>query len=493
MASILIRRNWRKQPPGAVEPDWKSPLLTNVKQLYNGCDPTSGKPRNYANSQSVPAISGAVSRADTGLGIGWQPVGAAGYVSEALTAAEINAANPWTYACVVSPAVQQLQAIAVVAEGPGGGTRDRALYIGTGSTYSFIGYIYSGGAINVGVNVGPVATPGNQYIVVLTAGGGAFTIYVNGVMIQQTTGISGNGYTGYSSPSLVLGYGEQGAANTGSTITLPLFLRADNYAWSAAEAEGFCDNPWQVWRPRLRRVWVGSSAVATAPYSEVYQPWIKPGVGPNPARIGREFAFLGSQTLPLGGNFSGTTIAGNKPLTGQVASLSLQYNFTSVAGNKPLSGQVATLSFQRNLSPIAGGLVKTGQVGALFQGNVFTTVVGNKPLTGQVATLSFQRNFTTIPGNKPLTGGVGSIAFARNFGTIAGTLTKTGGIATLSIPFAGTTVPGGLVKTGKVASLSINSGPSTTQNFHSWFVKAIGVKTKISVNSQVDSETGDTP
>jgi hypothetical protein len=35
--------------------------------------------------------------------------------------------------------------------------------------------------------------------------------------------------------------------------------------------------------------------------------------------------------------------------------------------------------------------------------------------------------------------------------------------------------------------------PPSGSNYHSWFVKAIGIKTKVNVNSQVDSETGDTP
>lgn len=119
-------------------------------------------------------------------------------------------------------------------------------------------------------------------------------------------------------------------------------------------------------------------------------------------------------------------------------------------------------------APATGSLVKTGQVPTLTRKFIFTPGTGSLVKTGQIPTLT--RKFTFTPGT--------------------GSLVKTGQQPTLYAPFTPKT--GSIVKTGHIPILTISSFGATLVP-HSWFVKAIGVKTKGSVHSQVDSDSGDTP
>jgi hypothetical protein len=106
--------------------------------------------------------------------------------------------------------------------------------------------------------------------------------------------------------------------------------------------------------------------------------------------------------------------------------------------------------------------------GTSFSG---TPAVSSLLKTGQIPTLT--RGFVFTPG--------------------VASLVKTGQVPALTRPFIGTPAAASLLKTGQVPVLTISGVVVAAASLHSWFVKGIGIKTKIVTNSQVDSDTGDTP
>lgn len=260
MAAIITRRKRRQQPEHSVEGDWSCELLKGAKQLYNGRDTPLIKQRNYANPSVLVGGSGIPLRAgQTRAGIGWQPASDS-YTLELVPSAEVNARNPWTYACVASFSDVTKSALAIIAEGPGASTRDRSLYIDQSATKHFAANIFDGvGETALGATVVPVN--GQPYILVVTCTSSLLSLYVDGAL-EATKAVSNAGYNGFSTNcSLNLGFGSNAGLADSSSATIPLFLRCDNFAWGRGEVDAFTDNPYQVWRPRIRRLYsVGQAA-----------------------------------------------------------------------------------------------------------------------------------------------------------------------------------------------------------------------------------------
>jgi hypothetical protein len=251
MASIIIPRKWQRQPQQAVEPDWKNELLNGVKQLYNGCDPTTGTLRNYANPLSSPVVTGTVTRGETDAGVGWQPTTAANCISEVIPTAEINAQKPWTYAFVLSTVTPTLTnfGVAGIFNGIANSTHDRGLQT-NGSPFPFQGYFYDGTQHFVAGTTNVVAN--TEYRIVLSCDAPKASLYVNGMLEGQYTTLANNGYNGYSTPLWVLGPDVSGS----SGVTFALAVRIDGIGWSQGEAEAFANTPYQVWKRRALRFYL---------------------------------------------------------------------------------------------------------------------------------------------------------------------------------------------------------------------------------------------
>ena len=100
---------------------------------------------------------------------------------------------------------------------------------------------------------------------------------------------------------------------------------------------------------------------------------------------------------------------------------------------------------------------------------------------------------TPVSGQIVKTGSVPTLVHSFVGTPASGSIVKTGSVPILSRNFIGVPVFGQIVKTGQVPILSISGGVTASKMTHSWFVKAIGIKTKIVTQSQVNSDTGDTP
>jgi hypothetical protein len=177
--------------------------------------------------------------------------------------------------------------------------------------------------------------------------------------------------------------------------------------------------------------------------------------------------FLGASSG--GTSFSGTPGLGSLVKTGKINTLTINYKFVPAVGSIAKTGQIPVITKAFKFAPGAGSIVKTGQIPTLTKGFVFNPISGSLVKTGQIPTLTRKFFFTPLSGSIIKSGQRPSLAVTFNPGT------------------------GSLVKTGYAPNLTISGQVTVPQTKKSWFVKAIGVKTKIGVNSQVDSDTGDTP
>ena len=178
--------------------------------------------------------------------------------------------------------------------------------------------------------------------------------------------------------------------------------------------------------------------------------------------------------LASGTSFSGTPGLGSLVKTGRGAVspgpvLVIGYNFAPAVGSAVKTGLTPNLTRAFNFAPGAGSLVKTGEIPTLTRRFNFVPGAGSMPKTGEIPNLTIAYKLQPIPGS----------------------MTKTGYAPLLFAPM--TPSAGSIVKTGYAPTLIIGGGGTGGKNKNSWHVKAIGVKTKIDVHSQVDSDTGDTP
>lgn len=221
-----------------------------------------------------------------------------------------------------------------------------------------------------------------------------------------------------------------GASKTASPATNTIALAAGwNYVMPDGDLAQLLANPYQIFEPRPRRLFFGTAS----------------------------------------SGFSGTPGLSSLVKTGQVPGLTTAFEFVPGVSSLDKTGKVPSAAIGVMLSPIVGDLIKTGEIPTLTRTFHFTPTVGDLVKSGQVPTLT--RKFTFTP--------------------LTATLSKTGHATTLYAPMTPTAAS--LVKTGEIPNLTISGQTTAGKTVHSWFVKGIGVKTKVGVKSQVDSDTGDTP
>ena len=151
--------------------------------------------------------------------------------------------NDWTIAGIFIPLATFVNAqmpIGVV-DTVGTAPNDRSIRASSGS---WSGYLYDGTAkIAVSSKAFAVGVPDT---IVVSANGTTMTCGVAGVP-EVSTGISNNGYTGYSAAKFVLGDASSGTGST--SVAMPIVVRATR-AWSYSERQSFLNNPWQIFKPR---------------------------------------------------------------------------------------------------------------------------------------------------------------------------------------------------------------------------------------------------
>jgi Concanavalin A-like lectin/glucanases superfamily len=169
-----------------------------------------------------------------------------------------------------------------------------------------------------------------------------------------------------------------------------------NRALSPAEIATLSKNPWQLFQPISRRIFVAST-----------------GTGPTYTLTAAQGSFtLTGQAAGLTASRLLTAAQGSFALTGQAATLKAARLITAAQGSYTLTGQDATLTYTPavtyTLTAAQGAFTLTGQAAGLTAARLLTAAQGTYSLTGVAAGLTYSgepQTITTIAGGvkkKPL-------------------------------------------------------------------------------------------
>jgi len=157
------------------------------------------------------------------------------------------------------------------------------------------------------------------------------------------------------------------------------------YVWtrelSKAEIFSITDNPWQIFAPQQRRIFVSSPVT-----NKVEVSWLEISPGAGAATLNAD--------------------SGSYSITGQDAALSALLNLSADAGSYAVTGQDAALNFiaQRDLSADAGTYNINGQAAEFIRAIIWSADSGVYTLDGQAATLSLFKRLSADAGVYNITG-----------------------------------------------------------------------------------------
>jgi hypothetical protein len=332
--AIIRQIPWTEQPQGSVGVDWSNPLLAGAEFVRLGSqifwNPTNvALTRVGGSSDTITLLGRAQIISDTQYESYPYPVANGG-------------TGPWTLAGLFVPLDglnSQFAAYVGMAEAPGSTTYDRCIRSESG--FFWTAYLFDGAVKNAKTTVQPaqgrvdcvIATTDASSILVCSANG-----------IEASTAVSSGGFAGYTSAEICIG-----KANNSSTSLagIPLLVRTGRY-WTPAQRKSFTENPWQLFAPRVQRIW---APVAT---SGAYSITAQPG---SYAVSGQSSTITRSRLI--------TASAGAYTYTGQTATISYTpagaYTLTAQAGAYAVTGQSATLERSRVLNASAGSYLITGR------------------------------------------------------------------------------------------------------------------------------------
>ena len=253
-------RPWARQPTVPVVPDYTNGLLRSIGLMFLSnptkvyFDPANHAPWIQSGAQVFHASAGSY-----GGEVYGPRVDATHYIYQ--TFPQPPAAG-WTIAAVVGFSAGASLSTRYIGfcQSPGSGTNDREITLDANFFYS--GEVFDGATKQVSSVVAPAI--GRTDVVVVTCTASLISIFVNGLApVTLAVSNSGFGYTG--NPAFCLGNCSNGLP-TGMDASLVLMV---NRPWTNGEAFKWMDNPWQVFKPKIRRLWFHPSAAVTP----VLQPW----------------------------------------------------------------------------------------------------------------------------------------------------------------------------------------------------------------------------
>lgn len=260
---IIHERRWTKQPTGLFTIDRSHPLSRSVTHLY-----TPTRRANVAGQAAVVGTSNTTFESVYRNGVLWDRTATSSNKANYLpqSSAQVNLGLPWTIAILgaVDPNIGNIDSLGVGGvvtsntAGASGSVFDRGLGFGFSSPLiTVMGSLYDGGSKTVTHQVGLAYQSGFvPFTAVVSASNGFLRVFVNGISCTTETAVSNNGYTGYSG-QLYLNWGNL-TADPGYHIGL--VLRADGFAWQSGEARAFHQNPWQMFAPLRRRIYLPAAA-----------------------------------------------------------------------------------------------------------------------------------------------------------------------------------------------------------------------------------------
>jgi hypothetical protein len=257
---------------------------------------------------------------------------------------------------------------------------------------------YDGSAVvdsGVSLPLGEIASIGLTF----DSSTGLYSWYKNGVSYNSNVGanIGGNAW-------------QYVAAEPGiNSATLQQILLAfANKALSPNQMRQATANPWQIFAPQSRRVWV--PAVASA----------------------------GAYTL--------TASPGSYSTTGQSAAILRSRTLVTAPGAYSVTGRAATVTRGRVLAAAAGSYVSTGQAATIKRSRWLAASAGSYTVAGQPATISYtgtatQYTLTAAEGSYSTAGQAATIRRSRRLGAASGAYVVTGRSA--AIRYSGAPVAAG--------------------------------------------------
>ena len=268
--------------------------------------------------------------------------------------------------------------------------------------------------VAVQLNVAAAVTNGELCAVAASVDQASLThkIYKNGVLLGSNS--SGGISTAAGTPQILA----NGASTQQGDHGIALHLAYDR-ALSDAEIKSLSDNPWQIFAPIARNIWVPTAAAGGA-YT----------LTADTANI----AIAGAATtLTYVGNKTLTADAGTVPIAGAAANLAFNRVLTADTANTPIAGAVANLAFNRSLAANAGAVPIAGAAIGLAFNRTLTADTANVPISGAAATLTY----TAIGGpTYTLPADLGAVAITGNATGLAFNRTLTAD--TTNLPIAGT-------------------------------------------------------
>lgn len=316
------------------------------------------------------------------IGAAVRLTGSGGYV----TAPSVADSTPWTMLSFgVLRAGAVVSAVATMAEAPGNSTVDRSLYIGSGGQIS--GAVFDGSS-RIATTSGSMAI-GKPTLIAAVATSSTIGAYLAGEL--TTAASTSTGFTGYTSPEWVLGYGYMSGATQASNWSAfySLLIRRALTLRDLIELDA---NPWAIFQPT--RIWIP----------------------PEPVIGGDASVSLSGQASTA----SAGTLASTRtvPASGQAATASA--GTVSPSRTVALSGQAVTASagavVQSKTAALSGQAV-TASAGTLAQTRTLA-------LSGQAATVSAgtityaaDGNITVALSGAAVTASAGTLAPARTVAT----------------------------------------------------------------------------
>lgn len=374
--------------------------------------------------------------------------GSDGYV----TGVGVAGTGAWTILAFGFLRSSGASAIASVAESPGASTWDRSLLIGAAG--AVIAYTYDGMPRPATTSDAPLV--GRPFVAAAVCTGSTLVPYLNGV---RGTGVavSNAGYTGYSSPELVIGYGGGAAGVDGGSQTLA--SRFDAYyvlmfqgAVPDAVLAEIGSDGWAIFEPQ--QIWVpsassgGGAAVANATV---------PVTATTPAGVQTHQGAVANGTVAL----TSSAPAGTQTHQGAVTSAAVALAASAPAGVQTHQGAVANTSVAVTASIPAGTQTHQGAVAGAALPLAATAPAGVQTHQGAVANATITTTASTVAGSGSGTGVVSNAAIPVTASSPAGTQTHQGAVSGASVWVDAQAVAGVQTHRGAVANASVLLAAST--------------------------------
>ena len=355
---------WSVQPPPWAALDFDNPLLKDVQHVATGSAAflNRGKYNDSFRTSATPPVP---VRQPTG--ISYNLTGSTGYLATN-AGGWVNAKTDWTvYVLGIPRSVTVNSSIAIVAEAPGSGTRDRSIQIN--ATGKVIGGGYD--TANRQVISTSSLTANTPASAAVRGTSSALSVFVNGVNDATPVTMTAAGFGSYTSPEVIFGYGGS-AAGFAATLASQFDLSLGIY-WSRAltdaEILSLHQNPWQVFKSP-RRIIVPESTAVTA--------------------------------------YSLDTTPGTYNITGSSPSLLANRLVDTTPGAYDLTGADAQTLLGRALDTTPGDYDITGSSPSLLLGRALETTPGDYDITGSPVDLekatAGQFVLQTTPGAYNITG-----------------------------------------------------------------------------------------